>query len=160
MTAMPRSSVDRETGRMRARRWPWFLLGAVSGAALAAAAPILWSAVPIACPAVGFADLRPIQLLLPERVGASPEVSACFALNCTPILLEADESGQFAVPQTETYLGPGPEIAAVSTTGVYVRVRDGGLTVVSNRFGIRTVSDAPFWSPCPGPSHHAAVSVT
>lgn len=156
------SSIDRASPRHRpagAGRWRWFSLGALTGAALVAAALALWTAAPIACTTVGYTDTSAIRLNLPEGIGADAEVSACFNLNCTPLPLEPDHSGEFTVPQEEPFLGPGPERLPVSTTGVYVSVRDGGGTVAENRFGITTVSDAPFWSRCPGPFHYAPVTI-
>lgn len=71
-------------------------------------------------------------------------------------MLKADDTGTYYVPQEAPFLGPGETFPA-STTGVIVRVRDQDQTLVDNRFGIRVVSEAPFWSRCPGPFHYAPV---
>jgi len=137
-------------------RGRWFALGAVAGAAAVALAMTVWTVAPVACATVGYEDTRPIQLDLPPGLSSSAEVSACFDLNCTPVVLEPDDAGNYSVPQEPPFLGRD-ETFPVSTTGVIVRVQDGGATVVDNRFGIGVISEAPFWSRCPGPFHHAPV---
>lgn len=141
----------------QAHRGRWFALGAAAGGAAVALVVTVWTVAPFACTTVGYQDTSPIQLDLPPEISSSAEVSACFDLNCTPIVLEPDGTGNYAVPQEPPFLGLG-ETFPVSTTGVIVRVRDGGVTVVDNRFGIRVVSEAPFWSRCPGPFHYAPVT--
>ncbi|MBX3196445.1 MAG: hypothetical protein KF727_15275 [Microbacteriaceae bacterium] len=136
----------------------WFALGAGAGALVVAAAVAVWNLAPVACTTIGYEDRRPIQLELPAGLSPTAQVSACFDMNCTPVPLEADETGGYAVPQEAPYLSTG-EHFAVNATGVYVEIRDGDAIVARNRFGIETVSEAPWWSRCPGPFHYGAVTV-
>lgn len=138
-------------------RGRWFAIGAVSGGAVVALAVTIWTLAPVACTTVGYEDGRPIQLDLPPGLSSAAHVSACFDMNCTPAKLEPDDMGNYAVPQEPPFLGFG-ETLPVSSTGVVVKVQDGGVTLVNNRFGISVVSEAPFWSRCPGPFHYAPVT--
>lgn len=146
-----------QTARISGRGW--FAIGAASGVVATVAVVVLWSVMPVACSAVGYMDSRPIRLALPAGTPADAQVSACFDLDCVPSPVEPDASGEFSVPQEEPYLTLGSSLAGVDTTGVYVEVRVGEAVVTSNRFGIGAVSEAPFWSRCPGPFHYDVVRV-
>ncbi|MHA6694638.1 hypothetical protein [Homoserinimonas sp. A520] len=141
----------------RRRGW-WFAIGAASGGAVVATTVVIWTFVPVACTTVGYEDIAPIELSLPAGLSDNAEIAACFDMNCTMVVLKSDDAGNYAVPQKAPFLGPG-ETLPVSTTGVRVEVRDGGKVVADNRFGISTVSDAPFWSRCPAPFHYSPVTV-
>ncbi len=118
----------------------------------------VWNIAPVACTTIGYDDRGPIQLELPAGLSPAVQVSACFDMNCTPVPLDADETGGYTVPREAPYLAAG-EPLDVAATGVYVEIRDGDRVVARNRFGIETISDAPWWSRCPAPFHYGPVTV-
>ncbi len=136
----------------------WFAIGAASGGAVVALTVVIWTFVPVPCTTVGYENDAPIELILAPGLSDDAEVAACFNMNCTMVALKPDGAGNYAVPQEPPFLGPG-ETLPVSTTGVRVEVRDFGKVVAGNRFGISRVSDAPFWSRCPGSFHYSPVAV-
>lgn len=76
----------------------------------------------VACPAVGFVNLGPVELDLSGVPGALA-VSACFGTNdrCTPVPVTRDSSGRWLVPQKQPFVQPAnapvpiPRIRVVAT---------------------------------------------
>ncbi|MGO1316532.1 MAG: hypothetical protein ACTMIR_05810 [Cellulomonadaceae bacterium] len=108
----------------------------------------------VACPAIGYLDLSPIELRL-DGLPADAAVAACFGADCTPA--DVVFEGGWFVPQESPYL-PGPD-EPIDTVGVVrVLVTDAAGQVLHNAVHeIPVVSESS--GPCPGPFHYDPVDV-
>ncbi len=77
---------------------------------------------PVACPAVGYVNLGPVELDLSGVPGVL-SVSACYGINdhCTPVPVTRDSSGRWLVQQKPPFVQPAnapvpiPRIRVVAT---------------------------------------------
>lgn len=137
----------------RRKRTVITLLG--GGIAMLAGAALLGGGSIRACPAIGYADISPIELEFDPSLGVNA-VAACFGTDCQPVAL-AGAGGKWSVPQSEEYLQstePG------SVTQVKVEASSKGDIVVEKVFEVAQERDGGTWWPeCPGPYHYLPVSI-
>lgn len=113
-----------------------------------------------ACPAVGGANVAPIEL----KISSVPtRVQACFGDGCQPRPIQQQPDGRWLVLQEPPFLpevgaASGPTVAPGTVNKVRVVVKEAGKRQRDTVFDIPTTGGTP-GAQCPGPVDYLPVAV-